>query len=297
MENLSSQPQWLHWDPPREIFNIPYVNHPITWYGVLFALGFFLGAFVVRYLAKRHFLLYSRDSTEEDAKKRAAFLTDTIIWFLVIGVVVGARLGHVLFYGWPYFKSHPIEILKVWEGGLASHGGVIGIIFSVMIYSFWIRKKIPEISFFLLIDVLAIPAALVGGFIRIGNFINQEIIGTVSFAPWAVVFESPLNGAPSLPRHPVQLYEAAFYLIIFVLLFFLWVKKERTLREGVISGLFLFLVFTFRFFIEFYKVPQSLFFNSNSTGLLMGQYLSVPFIIIGILFMLWSKPKIFEAKY
>ncbi len=287
--------EWLQWDPQRTIFTIPGIDRPVTWYGLLFALGFLLGVWVVRSLAKRHFLLSHQGMTMEQAKQRSAMFTDSLLWFVVLGTVIGGRLGHVLFYGWPFFREHPLEILKVWEGGLSSHGGAIGVLFSLMLYFLLMHKRLPEISFLLLLDFLTVPTALVGCFIRLGNFVNQEILGKVSFVSWAVIFKHPFGGAPALPRHPVQLYEAAFYLLTFVFLFFLWRKKEKVLKEGIISGLFFCLVFAFRFFIEFYKLPQSMFISHHSPGLLMGQYLSVPFIIIGILLLLWSREKNFAS--
>ncbi|MGA8163593.1 MAG: prolipoprotein diacylglyceryl transferase [Waddliaceae bacterium] len=214
-------------------------------------------------------------------------LVDRLTWFIVIGTVAGARLGHVFFYGWPHFQQHPLDILKIWEGGLASHGGTLGVIIALVLYQRTIRRQFPELTVVSLLDIASIPAAMAAFWIRIGNFINQEIIGTPTTLPWAIVFGHPADGSPSLPRHPTQLYEAIAYLSICVSLFLLWKRYSANLKEGTIIGLFMILVFGSRFLIEFVK--SSLHSQTiDESFLSAGQYLSIPFILFGCILLFLS---------
>ena len=213
-------------------------------------------------------------------------LTDRITWYIVLGTVIGARLGHVLFYDLPRYLQNPIEVFKIWEGGLASHGGVLGVLIAVYLYHRIELKKFPEISLIGLIDCLVIPSGLVAFFIRIGNFFNQEIVGPETNVPWAVIFVDPMEGGGGVPRHPTQLYEAGAYLAIFILLLYLWNTTNLREKPGFFTGIFMVLLFGARFFIEFVKLPQSLIINESF--LQMGQYLSIPFIIFGLALLIWS---------
>lgn len=217
-------------------------------------------------------------------RQLSQLLIDKLCWFVVIGTLVGARLGLVFFYDWDYFSQHPSEIIKIWNGGLASHGGVIGIFIALYLYVQNVKKWIPSLTFLRITDFVAIPAALVSCFIRIGNFINQEILGTPTSLPWAVIFGNPIDNSPSIPRHPVQLYEAFSYFFIFVFLFWVWRTRGNQLRVGVLTGLLFLLVFTSRFFIEFWKesTPAVL----SIPVLQMSQLLSLPFIALGA-FLIW----------
>lgn len=214
-------------------------------------------------------------------------IVDRLTWFIVIGTILGARLGHVLFYDFQYFIRHPVEIVQIWKGGLASHGGTIGVLISLFLFLRWNRELLPEFSFLSLIDYIVVPTALVGCLIRIGNFINQEIIGYPSTLPWAVIFGHPMDNASSVPRHPVQLYEAGAYLVTFMVLYSLWSYRGPQLRAGILSGLFFIFVFGSRFLIEFLKLPQG---GINSESFLqMGQYLSIPFILIGVYLLFFMR--------
>lgn len=217
-------------------------------------------------------------------KRTAYFLADRLLWFIVIGTLVGARLGHVLFYDWDLFSQHPVEVFKVWKGGLASHGGVLGVALALYLYLLSIRKWMPHLSFLRLLDFVAIPSALAACFIRLGNFMNQEIVGTPSNVPWAIVFGRAADGSLPIPRHPVQLYEALAYLISFFILFGLWKKKGTQLKEGFFVGLLFILIFSARFVLEFWKVQQTSIYDTSF--LQMGQLLSVPFILVGFLLVL-----------
>lgn len=278
------------WDPDRVFFIIPYLRHPVMWYGVLFALGFIIGYFLVRKILA-DFLTNSKLPRKE-AEKEALRLTDQGIVLIVIGALVGARLGHVFFYGWHYFKHHPQDIFKVWEGGLASHGGAIGVIIALVFFIWMNRKRRPRFTFLMAIDVVVIPTALVGCFIRIGNFINQEITGIPTSLPWGVTFLHPLDGIPGVAVHPVQLYEALFYLLVFCVLLALWLRDRSTLGNGLLTGWFFVLVFGFRFVVEYLKTPQNDAFDANG-WIKMGQLLSIPFVLAGacLLFNYYARKK------
>lgn len=207
-------------------------------------------------------------------------LADRLTWFVVIGTIVGARLGHVLFYDWDRYQHHPLDILKVWEGGLASHGGALGVMLALYIYQRSIRSRFPELTFITLLDIIVVPTALVAVFIRIGNFFNQEILGTPSQVPWAVIFGHPADGSAPEPRHPAQLYEGAFYLITFIILAIWWHLKAEKLRPGLLSGTFFILVFGSRFLLEFWKEHQCTLIDESCFQ--MGQYLSLPFVLLGV---------------
>lgn len=217
-------------------------------------------------------------------KEKARLIIDHLSIYVVLGTIFGARIGHFLFYEHPSrYLRDPISVLKVWEGGLASHGAILGIIISLILFRLWSRKIAPNLTFTSMLDLLCIPTALAGCFIRLGNFFNQEISGTVTDAPWAVIFGHPFDGSIPAPRHPVQIYEALFYLFTFFCLWFLSRSYAIFSKKGRLIGLFFLIVFTFRFFVEFYKEEQSALLIGNS-HLTMGQILSVPVVLVGIIF-------------
>lgn len=254
----------IHWDPKPEIFVIPVLDMPIYWYGVFFALGFSIGYTL--------FVKILNCAKQSQAKA----LADRITIYIVIGTVLGARIAHFLFYENPaLYLSDPWAIFRIREGGLSSHGAAVGIILALYLFA----RKNKELPLSRLLDFLAVPAAVAGGFIRIGNFINQEILGTFTQLPWGVLFGHPADGSAIVPRHPVQIYEALFY---FAVALGLWKKAPRER----IFGLFLMLVFGFRFFIEFLKLEQSHIFSYTFT---MGQILSLPMIGVGLLFYIRKK--------
>jgi len=241
----------------------------IRWYGILFAASFYLG-----------YQIMSRIFKKEGISNKEL---DRLATYMIIGTLIGARLGHCLIYEPSYYLSHPLEILYVWQGGLASHGAAIGIIIAIYLYS---RKKI--VSFIWVIDRIVIVVALSGFMIRLGNLMNSEVYGIPSTLPWAFSFMR----TDGIPRHPTQLYEAFSYLIIFFILLFYYYKKNGNPRSGTLFGMFLTLIFTMRFFIEFIKEPQVEF--EQNMILNLGQSLSIPFIILGVL--LWIRPGIFFRK-
>ncbi|MBI3508278.1 MAG: prolipoprotein diacylglyceryl transferase [Chlamydiia bacterium] len=277
----------VYWDPKPEAFTIPGLHLPILWYGVLFALGFALSFPIFIPLLTRFFLAYHQSKDVLKWRKVATTTADRLTLYIVLATVIGARLGHFLFYESPSrYLSHPMEILQIREGGLASHGAVIAIILALVWFAR--RYKIEGLDWLKLLDLIAVPAALVGCCIRLGNFINQEVLGTPSTLPWAVLFGHPADGQVEyVPRHPVQIYEALFYLGVF---FVLWRLSHRLfflLQRGKLVGLFLILIFGFRFCIEFFKVEQSHIYASH--WMTMGQLLSIPVFLLGIVFFFWEK--------
>jgi prolipoprotein diacylglyceryl transferase len=273
---------YVHWNIDPEIFKIGPIA--VRYYGLMWALAFYLGYVVFNKFIKREGL------GEE-------FL-DALTVYMVIGTVVGARLGHCLFYGpwWDVvsptgqviekgYLSHPWTILYIWQGGLASHGAAIGILISL--YLFARRQKVPMIY---VVDRVVITVALGGAFIRIGNLMNSEIYGVQTTLPWGFIFE---RNNEMFPKHPTQLYEALSYFLIFFVLYFYYRKQEGKTKTGFIFGVFLILLFAARFIIEYVKEPQVDF--EKTMALNMGQWLSVPFILAGIFFVVYSylKPNIF----
>ncbi|MEJ2052481.1 MAG: prolipoprotein diacylglyceryl transferase [Calditrichaceae bacterium] len=263
----------IKWNVDPEIIRIGFVS--IRYYSLLFMLSFILGIAIFHKIYKRE------NKPKEDL--------DPLLIYMMIGTVVGARLGHCLFYDPMYYLSHPLKILMIWQGGLASHGAAIGILLSLYLYS----RKHPDQPFLWLVDRIVITVALAGFFIRIGNLFNSEIIGKPTDVPWAFIFERAQVSDPMTPRHPTQIYEALAYLIIFFILYRIYKKHGPKLRRGYLLGLFLILVFGFRFFVEFLKENQVAF--ESGMALNMGQILSIPAVIAGIFLIFWAKePKIEE---
>jgi len=229
----------------------------VFWYGILFAIAILSGLEFMKWVYRRE------DKNVEEL--------DTLFIYIVIGIVVGARLGHCFFYEPDFYLAHPMKIFAVWEGGLASHGGGLGVILALYLYC-----KKYKIDYLWLIDRIAIPTALFGFFVRMGNFMNSEIIGDPTDSVFGIVF----SRIDMLPRHPTQLYEAFSYLLIFLVLTFLYVQKGEKLQKGFLFGLFLVLIFSARFMIEFVKTKQADY--SLGIGLSTGQLLSIPFLILGI---------------
>ena len=272
---------WLYWNPDRFAFQIPFVHHPVAWYGLLFVLGVVCAYFIAIKIFER----WLQEEGVLNARLHAYQLADRLTWLALAGGIIGARLGHVLFYEWPYYSHHLFDIIKIWEGGLASHGGAIGVVIGVCLFRWSTGREYPHLTLIAILDILAVPIPLMGAFIRLGNFINQEIVGTHSELPWAVIFANPVDGGGAYPRHPVQLYEALAYLLIFALLLTLWIYRGTRLKKGTLSGLFFLLVFGARFLLEYVKDQKGDVFNESY--LLTGQILSLPFILLGVWLLLY----------
>ncbi len=227
----------------------------IRWYGLMFAAGF-VGSFLTMQW------IYQREAKNVEE-------LDTLLWYMVIATVVGARLGHTLLYDPAYYLSHPLKILAIWEGGLASHGATLGIILALYLY----RRQYGD-GFFWLLDRVSIPTALAGALIRIGNFFNSEILGIPTQQPWGVIFAR----IDPVPRHPVQLYEAFCYLLIYGIS--LWIYKKHGDKPGFVFGCFIGMLFGVRFFLEYFKTEQAMY--DTGIALTTGQLLSIPFVLAGI---------------
>lgn len=248
----------------------------LGWYGVLFAVG--LIVFGGTILSK----MWKHENLTEKSFNQ-------LVFYVLIATIVGARLGHCLFYEPSYYLANPVEILKTWEGGLASHGGVIGIMIAIWIYS----KKVSHQSMLWTFDRLCVPVGLVAAMIRLGNLMNHEIYGHATDLPWGFRFIENIHqwqaGAEpifSAPSHPTQLYEAAIYLLVFAACMWLYWKRDAQKREGLIFGVAMVMIFVGRFLVEFVKNDQVGF--EESMTLNMGQWLSIPFVIIGIASIVYS---------
>ena len=270
----------IDWAPSETLFKIG--SFGIHYYSLMFIIAFGLGY----YLMKKIF----------DEEKISLEYLESLFVYMVLSILLGARLGDVFFYSWDYYQDHLLEILLpirdtpngyTFTGfrGLASHGAVIGSLLGLYLY----KRKFKERSLFWLLDRVTIPVAVGASFVRLGNFFNSEIVGKYSNSNFGVFF---LNRGENLPRHPAQLYEAVGYLILFFILRQVY-RTEKKKREGYLIGLFFVGMFTIRFLIEFIKESQGGF--EEILGLLStGQWLSIPFVLFGILLMFRSRNQITE---
>ena len=262
----------INWNVDPELFRIG--SFAVRWYGLLFVSGFVLG-----------YWMFTKFFERENVDKG---ILDPLLYTLLLGTLVGARLGHCIFYQPDYYFGSWdgfLEIFQVWKGGLASHGGTIVLFFCMMWFA---RKYGPKnnFDFVWILDHLCIAVAFAATFIRLGNLFNSEIYGDVTSLPWGFVFER--RGAVE-PKHPTQLYEALSYFLLGIFLLWLYVKKLDKVYRGTFIGIFFIVCFGMRFIIEFIKEPQVEF---EETMLLdMGQILSIPFIILGIGFLVYAWKK------
>jgi len=258
---------FIHWNASPEIFMIG--GFGLRWYGLFFGL-----AFVIGYSVLKNMFLFEHKSEND---------LDMLAVFIVFGSLIGARLGHCLFYEPGYYLYHPLDIIKPWTGelgknptigyqGLASHGGGLGILAAIAIFA-----KIKSYNYVWLMDRLAIAVVLGGIFIRLGNLMNSEIVGMPTQVPWAFIF---VKLRENTPRHPAQLYEAICYFGLFIILYAYYLKNKANLIPGKLTGYFFVSVFVVRFLIEFLKENQVSF--ENHMAIDMGQILSIPFILFGI---------------
>jgi phosphatidylglycerol---prolipoprotein diacylglyceryl transferase len=252
----------ITWNVDPEIFRIG--NFAIRWYGLLFASAFFFGYLVFLKIFKKEGI-----SIE---------LLDKLTMYTAVGTIIGARLGHTLFYEPAYYLSNPVEILMIWRGGLASHGAAIGILIALYYYSKSIRRP-----YLWIMDRIVIVVALGGVFIRLGNLMNSEIYGVETNLPWGFIF---VRAGEAVPKHPTQIYEALSYLVIFFLLHSLYWRYDGKPKRGLLFSVFLILLFSVRFLIEFVKEVQ-VDFEAGMT-LNMGQWLSIPFIVAGLVLLFFT---------
>ena len=263
----------INWNVDSVIFWITD-SFPLKYYGLLFVTGLILGYHIVK-------KIYAKENVPVEN-------LDKILIYIIVGTVLGARLGHCFFYEPDYFLKNPIEILlpikKIGDSysfvgfrGLASHGGTIGVLIAVIVYC-----KKHKVNLLWQLDRIAIGVPVAAAFIRFGNFMNSEIYGKPTDGSWGVVFQKD----DLIPRHPTQLYEAFSYLLIFAIVYFLYQSKVSQKGNGLIFGCFLVLLFTARFCIEYFKENQESF--ENQMPINMGQLLSIPFIIAGLILIVWT---------
>ena len=264
------------WDVHPTLFTIGPVE--VRYYGLMWALGFIISAYIISNIMKR----------EGYSEK----MFDSFFWYGLLSTVIGSRLGHCLFYDPGYYLTHPIEILYIHQGGMASHGAAVGLLIGL-----WLFSKKNKLPYIWSLDRIGILVAVSGTLVRIGNFMNSEIFGRPTSLPWGVEFvmSSEWNALyKGLPCHPTQLYEALAYLIIFVVMVWLYYRKDLARRRpGAMFGIFLIALFGVRFLIEFIKNPQEDF----EVGMIlnMGQLLSIPFIIAGCV-LLYRAYRVPEKK-
>lgn len=257
---------FIDWNVDPVFFSIG--SFGIRYYSLFFAIAFWLGYVIT-------------DKFFRDQKVPEGLL-DKVFFLIIIATVIGSRLGHCLFYGWDYYSQHPLEILQVWKGGLASHGGTIAIFLTLFCFSKFVWHR----SFLWILDCVCVPIALAAFFIRMGNLMNSEIYGIPTDVPWAFRFLRLHPDEALIPRHPTQIYEALFYLATFGLLWFLYWKKKLIVRHGALFGIFMICIFGFRIFIENFKENQEAF--EDSMTLNMGQWLSVPMVVVGIISLIYA---------
>lgn len=250
----------IHWAFDPILFSAGPLT--IRWYGLLFVGAFLIGQWMLG-------RIFAAEGVPRENAER-------LMIHALLGAVIGARLVHCLFYEPGYYLSHPLAILRIWEGGLASHGGAVGMLLALW---FAARTAQPRLPFLWLIDRVSMPAALGAVFVRVANFLNSEIVGIPTSGRWGVVFES----IDALPRHPAQLYEAIAYALIFAVLLAIYRRSGKRTPEGLLFGVLMALVFSARILVEFFKTPQAAY----EAGQLftVGQYLSLPFVMLGVVMM------------
>jgi prolipoprotein diacylglyceryl transferase len=259
--NLLNALTYITWDVSPDIFTFPYINHPFRWYGLFFALAFLISQLIMNFIYKK--------------EGRSVGEIDTLTMYMVVATIVGARLGHVLFYDPAYYFQNPQKIFAIWEGGLASHGGVIGILIAIYVFA-----RNTKVNYLWALDRISIVAALTFCMIRLGNLMNSEMIGTPTDLPWGFIFTS----YDTVPRHPAQLYEAIHYFIWFVVLFWVWYRQRESMKNGFLFSWSLIVLFSLRFVDEFFKMNQAQF--EDGMILNMGQILSIPFILTGVVMLI-----------
>lgn len=258
---------FIYWNADPVFFSLGPIS--VRWYGLAFAVGFIIGYWIV-----------ARMFRHEGAPERWLGI---LLTYVMVATIVGARLGHVFFYEWDYYSQHPAEILQIWNGGLASHGGTIANIIAVFLFSWIVAKKPASWTF----DKLVVAIALVGGLIRLGNLMNSEIYGGETTLPWGFVF---VRNGDTVASHPTQIYEALCYFALFGLLMWMYWKKNAEERPWLITGVFFIGIFLPRFLIEYVKNVQvaSEYAMIEKYGMNLGQVLSIPFILLGVFLVVWA---------
>ena len=265
---------YIIWDVNPEIFTIPeflgFGPFPVRWYGLLFAAGFLIGQQIMIHVFKK--------------EKKPLEDIDALTLYMVISTVVGARVGHFLFYEPEVLFKNPLEVILPPYAGLASHGAVIGIIIGLFLYSR--SRRATGQTFLWVADRIVILVALAGSFIRMGNLMNSEIVGRPTDVAWGFIFMKNTEFL-QIPRHPAQLYESISCFVLFFILLALWNKFKENTPRGMLLGIFFVWVFTLRFLYEFLKENQEAF--EANYALNMGQILSIPVVLLGLFFIIQSR--------
>ena len=251
----------LIWNPNPILLDLGLLQ--LRWYGLLFVSGFLLGYYIMQWMYRRE---------GKDVKQ-----LDRLLYYMFAGAVIGARLGHVIFYEPDYYLSNLVEVLYIWKGGLASHGGTVGMLFACMLFQK--HTKEPYLYF---VDRLTLPIALGSTTIRLGNFFNSEILGVKTDSMFGIIFSKYDN----VPRHPAQLYESCAYLFTLILLFYLYKTKSTKYANGLLTGTMFLSIFSLRFLIEFIKQEQADY--ALAIPLNVGHLLSIPFMILGLVLIIRS---------
>jgi len=253
--------EYFIWNIDPNIFTFGALQ--LRWYGLLFVGSFFLGLMLLQWVYKR--------------ENRDPAVLDNLLLYIMGGAVIGARLMHCLAYEPEFYLSQPLEILKVWKGGLASHGGLLGVLIALYIFA----KKYKE-DYVWLLSRVTMPGALTAAFVRFGNLFNSEILGLPTDKPWAIIFER----IDMIPRHPVQLYEAFSYLTLLLILVIVYRKVTPIFATKILPGIFFTFMFIMRFLLEYTKTRQADY--TTSLPFTTGQMLSIPFILLGIIWIIWA---------
>ncbi|MBI5218165.1 MAG: prolipoprotein diacylglyceryl transferase [Bacteroidia bacterium] len=248
---------YIVWDIKPEIFTIG--EWGLRYYSILFASGFVIGWYIVQYFFKTENIPLNE--------------LDSLSMHMILGTLIGARLGHVIFYEPRFFWHNPLEILMLWHGGLSSHGTSLGLLVALYLFT----RKSTKKSYLWTLDRAVIPVALAAVLIRTGNLMNSEIYGIRTDVSWGFIF---IRAGETVPRHPTQIYEALVYFVTFIVLMFIYIRTKGAFPKGLVFGIFLIGIFATRFFIEFLKKNQ-VGFEENML-LNMGQILSIPFTFVGI---------------
>jgi prolipoprotein diacylglyceryl transferase len=248
---------YITWNVDPVIFTLGPLS--VRWYGLMWGIGFLVGYEMIA-------RIFKNENCPND-------WADKIFIYMAVGTLIGARIGHCFFYAPGYYLAHPLEVFKIWEGGLSSHGGAVGILVSMFFYNKYVSKK----GFIWIFDRLVIPVAFTGMCIRFGNLMNSEIYGEHTTMPWGFIF---VRDGETLPSHPTQIYEMLYCLAALLVTGYLYIYKKAYQVKGLIFSVFLLIVFGSRFLLEFLKNPQEEF--EKGMLLNMGQILSLPLIIWGI---------------
>lgn len=268
--------QYITWDVDPELFTL--LGREIRWYGLLWVIGLVVAVIIVQKIFEK--------------ENRPEKWFDSLFVYMMLGIILGARLGHCLFYDPAYYLANPLKILAIWEGGLASHGGVLGIIIAVWLYS----KRVTKKSMLWTFDRVIVPTGFTAAAIRIGNLMNHEIYGAVTEQPWGFRFIENISawkqGAAAIftePSHPTQIYEALIYLLVFAITMYMYWKTNAKQKQGLMLGVAMIIIFASRFFIEYIKLVQvsSEEAMRQNTGLILGQWLSIPFVVWGV-WLVWN---------